>query len=1161
MNWLATKPVIICSARWKSLVVLVRLATRRWNALPFPREGERTISYRSDVVLKRAAKARNERLLSLEAETEKVAGGTTKATKRLKEPKYLTDKENHSHIVWWKEKMELCRKPSSVQLVKRLVYSNLLGLDVTLKNGSLKEGTLNSEILQFKSRFPREVLLCRVGDFYEALGFDACILVEHAGLNPFGGLRTQSIPRAGCPVMNLRQTLDDLTRAGFSVCIVEEVQGPTQARSRKGRFIAGHAHPGSPYVFGLAGLDHDVEFPDPMPVVGISRSAKGYCMISVLETMKTYCAEDGLTEEAIVTKLRTCHYHYLFLHTSLRHNPSGTSHWGEFGEGGLLWGECCGRHFEWFDGGPVSELLCKVRELYGLDIGAPFRNIIVPSERRPRPLYLGTATQIGAIQTEGIPSLLKVLFPSNVAGLPVKYIRDLLFNPPTYGIAAAIQATCRLMSGITCSIPEFTCVSAAKLVKLLESKEANHIEFLRIKNVVDEILLMHKNPELNSILQMLLDPTWGATGLKVEWGTLVTECEMISHRVSQMIHLDGETDQEINSISIIPDEFFEDTESSWKGRVKRIHAEKAFAEVDSAAGDIAKAVTEDFLPIVSRVKAVISTLGGPKGEISYAREHEAVWFKGKRFAPSVWSGAPGEEQIKQLKPATDSKGRKVGEEWFTTSKVEDALSRYHEACDRAKSDVLELLRGLSAELQSKTNILVFSSMLIIIAKALFSHVSEGRRRKWVLPTLVEFHRLEEKESSEDTHKMEIAGLSPYWLDGVQSNAVRNTIKMQSLFLLTGPNGGGKSSILRSICAAALLGICGLMVPAESAVIPHFDSIMLHMKSYDSPADGKSSFQIEMSEIRSIVTSATPRSLVLMDEICRGTEMMKGTCIAGSIIEALDAIGCLGVVSTHLHGIFDLPLQTKRTVHKAMGTEVVDGHTEPTWILIDGICRESLAFETALKEGIPEKLIRRAEELYGSINKKHLYSEQMNDRIEQLCPDSSVDNLDEVTDSSRRIYVKPVSSGQDESNHTDVLKEVESAVTMICQKRLIELYKQENMAELVEVSCVTIGAREQPPPSTVGVSCVYVIFRPDKNLYIGQTDDLLGRVRAHRSKEGMQNVKFLYFTVPGKSIASELETLLINQLSSEGFRLVNKADGKHRNFGSSNLLLGGVTLHQ
>ena len=87
-------------------------------------------------------------------------------------------------------------------------------------------------------------------------------------------------------------------------------------------------------------------------------------------------------------------------------------------------------------------------------------------------------------------------------------------------------------------------------------------------------------------------------------------------------------------------------------------------------------VTEDFLPIITRIKATIAPFGGPKGEILYAREHEAVWFKGKRFAPSVWAGTPGEEQIKQLKPAADSRGRKVGEEWFTTMKVEDALMRY-----------------------------------------------------------------------------------------------------------------------------------------------------------------------------------------------------------------------------------------------------------------------------------------------------------------------------------------------------------------------------------------------------------------------------------------------------------------------------------------------------
>lgn len=91
-------------------------------------------------------------------------------------------------------------------------------------------------------------------------------------------------------------------------------------------------------------------------------------------------------------------------------------------------------------------------------------------------------------------------------------------------------------------------------------------------------------------------------------------------------------------------------------------------------------MTEDFVPILSRIKATTAPLGGPKGEILYAHEHGAVWFKGRRFAPAVWAGTPGEEQIKQLSPAVDAKGRKVGEEWFTTIKVDDALTRLILAC-------------------------------------------------------------------------------------------------------------------------------------------------------------------------------------------------------------------------------------------------------------------------------------------------------------------------------------------------------------------------------------------------------------------------------------------------------------------------------------------------
>ncbi|GAY46607.1 hypothetical protein CUMW_098350 [Citrus unshiu] len=801
--------------------------------------------------------------------------GITKSSKKVKgsNDNILSDKDL-SHIMWWQERLQMCRKPSTLHLVNRLKYSNLLGLDVNLKNGSLKEGTLNWEMLQFKSKFPREVLLCRVGDFYEAIGIDACILVEYAGLNPFGGLRPESIPKAGCPVVNLRQTLDDLTRNGYSVyyavlelgfldpcvpgpvssddyfrslCIVEEVQGPTQARSRKSRFIsgisfiaipvlkkrmskiAGHAHPGSPYVFGLVGIDHDLDFPEPMPVIGmtilhvaISNSLSISFCKGLLHNINLGDYEDILIRGWFD---RRCFGHEasdLSVSSSVSPYLVETKYLSAFVDA-----KSCIQLVNIVQL-RLQELLAgenMVKELYGLENEVTFRNVTVSYENRPRPLHLGTATQIGAIPTEGIPCLLKVLLPSNCSGLPILYVRDLLLNPPAYEIASTIQAICKLMSKVTCSIPEFTCVAPAKLVKLLELREANHIEFCRIKNVLDEILHMYGNSELNEILELLMDPTWVATGLKIDFETLVEECRLASVRIGEMISLDGESDQKICSYDNIPSEFFEDMESTWKGRVKRIHIEPEIAEVEMAAEALSLAgqpswlrpwdlmlgcievlglvflATEDFLPIISRIKATTAPLGGPKGEILYAREHEAVWFKGKKFRPTVWASTPGEEQIKQLKPAVDSKGRKVGEEWFSTLKVEEALERYHEAGAKAKAKVLELLRGLSSELQTKINILVFASMLLVIGKALFAHVSEGRRRKWVFPAL------------------------------------------KSLFLLTGPNGGGKSSLLRSICAASLLGICGLMVPAESASIPYFDAIMLHMKSYDSPADGKSSFQV------------------------------------------------------------------------------------------------------------------------------------------------------------------------------------------------------------------------------------------------------------------------------------------------------------------------------
>lgn len=417
-----------------------------------------------------------------------------------------------NHIEWWDEKLKSCRKPLTKDMIKRLKFDNQLGLDELLRSGSLKKGTKSAEILEWKKRFPREIFLCRAGEIYEALGIDACVLVEYVGVPPMGGKDT--VPKAGCPTVNLRPALDELIGRGFSVCIVEEVQGSLQGRGRrKERFIAGHAHPGTPYVYGLAAENLDLEFPDPVPVVGISHTERGYCLVSVLETMRTFSVEDGLTEEAAVALLRAQECFKLFTHSSLLVEDLGNGSWGRRG---LLWGECERREQEWYEDDPVDKLLSKVREIYGLDQCAEFREILVPPGQRPRPLYVGTASQIGIIPTVGVPSLLNVILPSEANHLCTSYLRNLLLHPPPYRVAECIQGACGILAELTSPLPDFTCVSMAKLKKLIEANEANHIVLAQIRNLAEDVLYMAADLELTHVLDLLLEPTWLDTG-NFEW--------------------------------------------------------------------------------------------------------------------------------------------------------------------------------------------------------------------------------------------------------------------------------------------------------------------------------------------------------------------------------------------------------------------------------------------------------------------------------------------------------------------------------------------------------------------------------------------------------------------------------------------------------------------
>jgi DNA mismatch repair protein MutS len=128
-------------------------------------------------------------------------------------------------------------------------------------------------------------------------------------------------------------------------------------------------------------------------------------------------------------------------------------------------------------------------------------------------------------------------------------------------------------------------------------------------------------------------------------------------------------------------------------------------------------------------------------------------------------------------------------------------------------------------------------------------------------------------------------------------------------LLTGPNMSGKSTYLRQTGLIVLLAQMGSFVPAEAATLPLIDRIFTRVGAQDDVAGGRSTFMVEMNEAAHIVSQASSNSLLLIDEIGRGTSTFDGMAIAAALAEHIhDAIGAFTIFSTHYHELTQLPHQ-------------------------------------------------------------------------------------------------------------------------------------------------------------------------------------------------------------------------------------------------------------
>lgn len=203
---------------------------------------------------------------------------------------------------------------------------------------------------------------------------------------------------------------------------------------------------------------------------------------------------------------------------------------------------------------------------------------------------------------------------------------------------------------------------------------------------------------------------------------------------------------------------------------------------------------------------------------------------------------------------------------------------------------------------------------------------------------------------------------------VSNDTTLNT-KDNRLLLITGPNMAGKSTYMRQVALITLMAQIGSFIPAKSANISICDKIFTRIGASDDLAGGKSTFMVEMWEVSNILKNATSRSLVLLDEVGRGTSTYDGLSIAWSVIEYISKnnnLKCKTLFATHYHELTKLEGSIEGVKNYSVAVSEVDDNIIFLRKIVEGGADQSYGIEVAKLAGLPDEVIERAKEILSSL---------------------------------------------------------------------------------------------------------------------------------------------------------------------------------------------------
>ncbi len=303
-------------------------------------------------------------------------------------------------------------------------------------------------------------------------------------------------------------------------------------------------------------------------------------------------------------------------------------------------------------------------------------------------------------------------------------------------------------------------------------------------------------------------------------------------------------------------------------------------------------------------------------EMQICRESKGIFIRGRS---ETYGGIkiPGREGI------------------FTTTELILLTDAVAKAAEELKYKEADLVNKCANLLETHQSELCIVEMFAVQLKTLWYHARACKH--W---TMANF-----KEGG----CINIKNLKPYWM----TSAVVNEVNIDNNTILTAPNGGGKTTLLRSIAAVAILAHCGLRIPCEYAELPYFSNIFIRSGTYDCVQERCSSFSNECMDIAAIMR-CEGKTLMLIDEPCKSTDPIEGVKLLKAIIQSLNT-NITAVVSTHYHSL-DLDNEVSWL---QLGATVDGMKCIPTYKLRKGRCSNSLTFHVAMACGIETDIVKKA----------------------------------------------------------------------------------------------------------------------------------------------------------------------------------------------------------